>query len=333
MARTRSEIVTLVQSNTGRTDKGTIINSLCDSALKIAVSHHPFSDIVYTCDDVALTEGNVNVSIASLTHSSGTAISELGDVVTARIVECKKLKYYQDLPGVTGDEISVGDVMTGSNSSATAYIIYVDNTSGTWNTGDASGELWIANKSGTFEDGEYIEVDSQKLAGVDGTDPGAGGSKNSFLKMKNRQWWDRNIVNPEDNQKGWPDFGLHSGTIISLDRPLNDDLTLRLRVSDIPTYSGDDVETPISGLDIFVEQYVTAMVYLSLGMTDKYLPWYMLALGRDYDRGKVGGSLLHAINKDKFSASDSRNVDGGRKYSSKGTTVYDTDNDRTSTWY
>jgi len=327
MARTRSEIVTLVQSNTGRTDKGTIINSLCDSALKIAVSHHPFSDIVYTCDDVALTENNVNVSIASLTHSSGTAISELGDIVTARIIEAKKMAFTVGL-----HEAVAGDVITGATSGATAYVIYVDKTSGDWGS-TAAGELWICHKSGTFTAAETIaDGDSNAVATVT-SDPGVGGSKNSFLKMKNRQWWDRNIVNPEDNQKGWPDFGIRVGTSISLDRPLNDDLTLRLRVSDIPTYSGDDAETPISGIDIFVEQYVTAMVYLSLGMTDKYLPWYMLALGRDYDRGKVGGSLLHAINKDKFSASDSRNVDGGRTYSSKGTTIYDTDNDRTSTWY
>jgi len=44
MARTRLEIQELVILNTARTDKTSLIQKLCDTALKIANSRHPFQD-------------------------------------------------------------------------------------------------------------------------------------------------------------------------------------------------------------------------------------------------------------------------------------------------
>jgi len=137
----------------------------------------------------------------------------------------------------------------------------------------------------------------------------ADGSRNKILKLKNKQWWDKNIVNPEDNQKGWPRFGLKFGSKIILECPAMSGLELRLRVSSVPTFAGDDVECPIGILDVFVEQYVTAMVYLSLGMTDKYLSWYIMALGRDYDRGRVGGTLLQCKQKDRSESAEDKVVE------------------------
>jgi len=225
MARTRSEIEDLVELNTGRTDKSTLIQSLCNSALKLAVTKHAFHDSFCVCDDEAITEDATSVDISSLTESD-VAIGSIIDIVTARIVE-------------------------------------------------------------------------------------ADGSKNAVLSMKNKQWWDRNVINPEDNQKGWPVYGLHFGSNIILDRPSNSGLELRLRVSTVPTFTADSTECPIEVLDLFVEQYVTAMVYLSLGMNDKYISWYLLALGRNYDRGMIGGTLLACIDKDKGSGAEDRYVERG----------------------
>ena len=42
MARTRLEIQELVILNTARSDKITLIQKLCDTALKIAISKHRF---------------------------------------------------------------------------------------------------------------------------------------------------------------------------------------------------------------------------------------------------------------------------------------------------
>lgn len=248
MARTRSEIKDLVELNTGRTDKESLINSQCDSALKIAMIKHNFHDACHICDDVAITEDTTSVAISSLTESS-ISIGTIIDVVTARIVE---------------DD----------------------------------------------------------------------GSKNTILKIKNRQWWDKNIINPEDNLKGWPTYGLHFGANIIFDRPVDSGLSLRLRVASVPTFESDSTECPISSLDLFIEQYVTAMVFLSIGKTDNYLSWYMLALGRDYDRGVIGGTLLSTIDKDKYSAASDNKVERGVSVNNNaGITIQDLDNDRSSTWY
>jgi hypothetical protein len=45
MARTRAAIKVAVDNNTGRgTEKATLIETLCDEALKVAVNAHPFRD-------------------------------------------------------------------------------------------------------------------------------------------------------------------------------------------------------------------------------------------------------------------------------------------------
>lgn len=138
----------------------------------------------------------------------------------------------------------------------------------------------------------------------------ADGSMNRILTLKNRQWWDREVINPEDNGQGWPIFGLKFGSNMIFNRPVDSGLELRLRVQTIPTYAGDSTECPIELLDTFIEQYVTALTYLSVGMMDKYVSWYIMAIGRDYDkRGIPGGALLAAINKDRTLAGESKNVE------------------------
>ena len=226
MARTRTQIKALAVLNTGRSDKDTLMNSICDTALKIAVAKHPFHDIVKLCDDITITEDNTTVDISAPEVSSVAITDDIYDLVTARIVE-------------------------------------------------------------------------------------ASGTRNYLLPLTNRQWWDENVINPEDNNKGWPVVGLKVGTNLHLDRPAESNLELRLRLSTIPTFASDATECPIKVLDIFVEQYVTAMTYLSLGQRDEYVSWYIMALGRRYDQGEVGGTLLQAVNSDKGDTAE-------RKYVSRG---------------
>ena len=226
MARTRTEIKALAVLNTGRSDKDTLMSSLCDSALKIAVTKHPFANSKYICDDLTITEDATSVSIASLEQGSVAITFDVIDILTARIVQ------------------------------------------------------------------------------TDGT-------LNKLLSIKNQQWWDRNVVNPEDNAKGWPDYGLHFGTNIILNRPANDGMALRLRISATPTFASDATECPIKILDVFIEQYATAMTYLSLGMNDKYVSWYIMALGRNYDKGEVGGTLLNCIQQDRSESAEDKYVERG----------------------
>ena len=77
MARTRGEIKTLVESHTART-KEALENSLCDSALQLALLKHPFNDAISTPSDFTLTEDTWSVSIST---------ASVSQIVTARIVE------------------------------------------------------------------------------------------------------------------------------------------------------------------------------------------------------------------------------------------------------
>jgi hypothetical protein len=78
MSRTRGEIKALIEAHTGR-KKEELENSLCDSALKMALLRHHFKDAQSQPDDFSIVEGETSVDI------SGT--SGLVNIVTARIVE------------------------------------------------------------------------------------------------------------------------------------------------------------------------------------------------------------------------------------------------------
>ena len=128
----------------------------------------------------------------------------------------------------------------------------------------------------------------------------ASGSRNEKLIMKNRTWWDTFVINAEDNQKGWPEFGMRAGTTVYLDRPANSNLELRLRVTTLQTFSNDNTECPVAILDKFVVKYVTAEMFAKLKQTEAARDWRSKALGPYFDtRGEPGGFLAMAINHDK----------------------------------
>jgi hypothetical protein len=81
-ALTRAQIKTAVDSNTGRgTEKASLIETLCDEALKLALSRHPFRDAQTRLDAVAITEDATSVDFSAVL--TGTLIH----IVTARICE------------------------------------------------------------------------------------------------------------------------------------------------------------------------------------------------------------------------------------------------------
>ncbi len=212
MARTRAQIKTAVNNNTGRgTQKASLIETLCDEALKIAISKHAFRDAQDDPTILDITEDAVSVDISAITN--------LVHIVTAKII--------QD-----------------------------------------SGTLYAP------------------------------------LHLRDRTWWDRHVVNPADNQKGWPKNGLRWEDTIVLERPAEDDLQLQLIVSQEKTFTDDSTETPVKILDTFITQYVTAFVFLSIQDKESYKYWKNIALGFRWDDGVIGGTLKHAIITDKFDLSE-----------------------------
>jgi hypothetical protein len=125
------------------------------------------------------------------------------------------------------------------------------------------------------------------------------GTRNDPCKLKTRTWWDENVINAEDNMKGWPAFCMRWGSTILLDRPAPSGVKLRLRVTTKQTFTDDNTVCPIALLAIFVEQYVTAGVYTDLENFESARFWSRQALGVQYElNGKVGGQLANAINTD-----------------------------------
>jgi len=214
MARTRTQIKAAVGYNTGRaTEKATLIETLCDEALKVAIGAHPFRGATTELTDIAITEDATSVDISAVLTTT------LVNIVTARIVD-------------------------------------------------------------------------------------ASGPDNTILIMKSRDWWDRNVVNAEDNMKGRPEYGHRYGTTVLLNRPAESGLELRLVVSQEATFASDATTCPVAILDTFVVQYATAFVFLSIENEAQFIEWKRQALGPQWDQGIVGGSLLQAINTDKFDVSE-----------------------------
>ena len=130
---------------------------------------------------------------------------------------------------------------------------------------------------------------------------------NRWLFIKNRRWWDTHIVNQEDNLKAWPMFGMRVGADLILDRPCRASLTARFRVSKFLSFATGTTECPVTLLEIFVEHYVTAMVFLSLEDVEKYHFWMEIAVGTKGQQARniVGGSLGVAIEADEREAANS----------------------------
>lgn len=126
----------------------------------------------------------------------------------------------------------------------------------------------------------------------------------AILKMKDRTWWDRRVVDASKNQKGWPAYGLRWGTTILLDRPSESGLSLKLIVTTEKSFTNDATACPIAILDTFIVQYVTAFVFLSIENFESHAYWKKLALGSRWDEGIPGGTLLHAIQTDKYDLSE-----------------------------
>lgn len=127
----------------------------------------------------------------------------------------------------------------------------------------------------------------------------ASGSRNEKLTLKPKTWWDSHVINSEDNQKGWPIYGIRQGSTIQFDRPCETNLELRLRVTTEQTFATDATECPIALLDLFVTDYVTAQVFKSIQDMEGYNQWMLSAMGTRYlSNGQVGGLLAKAVESD-----------------------------------
>ena len=150
----------------------------------------------------------------------------------------------------------------------------------------------------------------------------ADGMRNQALIMKSVNWWDKHVVNAEDNTKGWPLYGLHRSNTIYLDRPCEGGLELRLRITTIQIFTNDSTECPISILDLFVEDFVTAGVFKDLTLTEQFMFWHRSALGNQFEiNGNIGGLLNIAIESDKKDIADEHNMEPSSRLNRQGLSI------------
>lgn len=210
MARTRGQLKTLIKEHVGwkdRSDKDSLIDSLCDSALKYAIMEQDFRDLTtVTSGETEIAVGSTEVDLSSF------------DPAVYKIVTAKLLRV--------------------DNSTASGYP----------------------------------------------------------LPLSNRWWWDKYVIDPDNNNPGIPRNALRIKSTLQFDRPIEDDWKLRLRYSSINTYTSDSTETPSELLDLFVEYKVTADVFFSLEDMEKFALWNRRAIGNNPER--QGGELARAIRAD-----------------------------------
>lgn len=193
----------------------------------------------------------------------------------------------------------------------------------------------------TLTEDEYkVDISSASVFGiVTARIVEAEGSRNTELIMKNRTWWDKNIINPEDNNKGWPTYGLLAGGYVYFNCPVQSGLELRLRITTEQTFASDSTACPIGVLDIFVEKYATYEVFMDTGNIARAATFKIQALGPDYDRGKIGGALRDAISFDeKADAEEFKMERGGAVLPNVGLAVENLNSDHerfgeVDTWY
>jgi len=137
--------------------------------------------------------------------------------------------------------------------------------------------------------------------------------QSGYLSLRNHMWWDSKVLEPADNLKGWPKNGLHYGSKLYFDRPVQADLTARFRVVKELTFTEDSTVCPVPNLELYIEQYVTAYVFLNLELTESFDFWLTLAEGSISQRGRglIGGSLGDAILADQREAAEEQSMSLG----------------------
>lgn len=99
------------------------------------------------------------------------------------------------------------------------------------------------------------------------------------LTLKNRIWFSRELPSPEDNDQGWPVYGVRFGDYIRFDRPVEAGRSLYLWATNILSFANGSSECPIDLLDLYVEEYVTAFAFLNIHEDQFYREHLQVANG------------------------------------------------------
>ena len=314
MAKTRSEITSIVEANTGRTNKEDLINSLYDNALKMAVRKNAFQESIHLCDDLSITEEDTEVSIETLTSDS-IYVGKVLDVITARIVQADgtynekltiKNRQWWIINVINAEDNMLGWPIYGMVEKS---VIKLDRPSKSGlelrlqvsTIPEFGTSVLFTTGTKAFEVGEKLTHDSSSATGFVKT-----------FTLSSGSW-------AVGNAAGTLQLSNLHGTLGGLVR--GPDSVIRALLSSVPSY--DNSECPIDILDVFLEQYATAFVFLSLEKHSNYAAWYSLSLD----------TLADAISKDKSQQVEDKDVETDSVLRNRGLAITDIDTGITKTWY
>ena len=102
---------------------------------------------------------------------AGSAGSATGEAVTTKntpegVIHAVHFNYLKRLAFTSGsEEPTIGDTISGNTGGATGVVVEIELSSGRWVDGDAAGNIWIDEQSGTFQS-ETLDNDTQSLTNI-----------------------------------------------------------------------------------------------------------------------------------------------------------------------
>lgn len=84
---------------------------------------------------------------------NGTAYARDGEDISGDLVDAKRIDFSSGSENPT-----YGDTVDGATSGASGTFLFAKLTSGSWNDGDAVGELYLKSVTGTFSSSENLDI-------------------------------------------------------------------------------------------------------------------------------------------------------------------------------
>jgi len=104
----------------------------------------------------------MDVSVQAFQKFESSDPSEVAEQLLGDVIECMTArKYTISFTGGGTEQVEPGDTVTGATSGATGLVDSVSLSTGAWADGDAAGTITMRRVSGTFQNGENLNISEQ----------------------------------------------------------------------------------------------------------------------------------------------------------------------------
>jgi len=170
----RETIIVALQAKLGEIRTANGYNSECGQRVERAAFYFRANELpaisIFPMPETATQEYGANVctmpvQVRALFEHGASSPSEVGEQVLGDLIECaaglERLLTFQS----GGIEPQAGDILTGSIGGATAVVLGLTLTDGSWLAGDAEGTIRVRGQDGTFQ-AENLLIDGETAAAI-----------------------------------------------------------------------------------------------------------------------------------------------------------------------